>query len=68
VIENGEIKEPIKDTSISGIAIEALKNIEAMGKDFDIEYGICGKGQSAFVSSGGPHMKFPHSIVVGGEK
>ncbi len=68
VIENGEIKEPIKDTSISGIAIEALKNIEAVGRDFDIEYGICGKGQSAFVSSGGPHMKFPRSIVVGGEK
>ncbi len=68
VIEKGEVKGPIKDTSISGIAIEALKNIEAVGKDFDIEYGICGKGQSAFVSSGGPHMKFLRSIVVGGEK
>lgn len=68
VIENGEIGEPIKDTSISGIAIETLKNIEAVGKDFDIEYGICGKGQSAFVSSGGPHMKIMKSITVGGEK
>ncbi len=68
VIENGEVKDPIKDTSISGIAIESLKNIEAVGKDFDIEYGICGKGQSAFVSSGGPHMKFMRSIVVGGEE
>ena len=68
VIENGELGAPIKDTSISGIAIDALKSISAVGKDFDIEYGICGKGQSAFVSSGGPHMKFPRSIVVGGEK
>ena len=67
-IRNGELGKPIKDTSISGIAIEALKNIDAVGKDFDIEYGICGKGQSAFVSSGGPHMKFLKSIVVGGEK
>ncbi len=68
VIENGEIGEPIKDTSISGIAIEALKNIDAVGKDFGMEYGICGKGQSAFVSSGGPHLKFKKSITVGGEK
>ncbi len=68
VIKNGEIAEPIKDTSISGIAIEALKNISAVSKDFGIEYGICGKGQSAFVSSGGPHMRFDKSIVIGGKK
>ncbi|NPA75580.1 MAG: TldD/PmbA family protein [Euryarchaeota archaeon] len=68
VIENGELGAPIKDTSISGIAIEVLKNIDALGKDFDIEYGICGKGQNAFVSSGGPHMKIKKSITIGGEK
>ncbi len=68
VIRNGEIAEPIKDTSISGIAIESLKNISAIGKDFGIEYGICGKGQNAFVSSGGPHIRFDRSIVIGGKK
>ena len=68
VIEKGEIIKPIKDTSISGIAIESLKNIAAIGKDFDMECGICGKGQNAFVSSGGPHMKFKKSIIIGGEK
>ena len=68
VIRNGEIAEPIKDTSISGIAIESLKNITAVGKDFGIEYGICGKGQSAFVSSGGPHIRFDRSIVIGGKR
>ena len=68
VIRNGEIAEPIKDTSISGIAIDSLKNVAAVGKDFGIEYGICGKGQSAFVSSGGPHMRFDKSIVIGGKK
>ncbi|AHF80200.1 TldD/PmbA family protein [Thermococcus paralvinellae] len=65
MIENGEITKPIRDTSISGIAIEALKKITAVGKDFGIETGFCGKGQTAFVSSGGPHMRFDRGIIIG---
>ena len=68
IIRNGEIAESIKDTSISGIAIEALKRISGVGKDFGIEMGRCGKGQTAFVSSGGPHMRFDSGIVVGGQQ
>ncbi len=68
IIRNGELAESIKDTSISGIAIDALKQISAVGKDFGIEMGRCGKGQTAFVSSGGPHMRFDKGIVVGGQQ
>ncbi len=68
VIRDGEIAESIKDTSISGIAIEALKHISAVGKDFGLEMGRCGKGQMAYVSSGGPHMRFEKGIVVGGQQ
>jgi len=68
VIRNGEIAESIKDTSISGIAIEALKKISAVGKDFGLEMGRCGKGQTAYVSSGGPHLRFDCGIVVGGQR
>jgi len=68
IIRNGEIAESIRDTSISGIAIEALKHISAVGKDFGLEMGRCGKGQTAFVSSGGPHMRFDKGIVVGGQQ
>ncbi len=68
VIRNGEIAESIKDTSISGIAIDALKHISMVGKDFGIEVGRCGKGQTAYVSSGGPHMRFEKGIVVGGQQ
>lgn len=68
IVRNGEIAESIKDTSISGIAIEALKHISAVGKDFGIEMGRCGKGQMAYVSSGGPHMKFEKGIIVGGQR
>ena len=65
MIENGEITKSIRDTSISGIAIEALKKISAVGKDFGLEMGRCGKGQTAFVSSGGPHMRFDGGIIIG---
>ncbi|WP_288072944.1 TldD/PmbA family protein [Pyrococcus sp.] len=65
VIRNGEIAEPIRDTSITGVAIEALKKITAVGKDFGIETGFCGKEQIAFVSSGGPHMRFDGGIIIG---
>ncbi len=65
VIRNGEIAEPIRDTSITGVAIEALKKISAVGNDFGLEVGFCGKGQTAFVSSGGPHMKFDGGILIG---
>ncbi|NJE75947.1 TldD/PmbA family protein [Thermococcus sp. ES12] len=65
VIRNGEIAEPIRDTSITGVAIEALKKISAVGKDFGLEVGFCGKGQTAFVSSGGPHMRFDGGILIG---
>ncbi len=68
IIRNSEIAESIKDTSISGIAIEALKHITAVGKDFGLEMGRCGKGQLAYVSSGGPHLRFEHGIVVGGQR
>ncbi len=68
IIRNGELAESIKDTSISGIAIDALKKISAVGKDFGLEMGRCGKGQTAFVSSGGPHMRFDKGIVVGGQQ
>jgi len=68
IIRNGEIAESIRDTSISGIAIDALKHISAVGKDFGLEMGRCGKGQTAYVSSGGPHMRFEKGIVVGGQQ
>ncbi len=65
-IVNGEIGEPIKNTSISGMAIEALKYITGAGKILNFESGRCGKGQEAFVSSGGPRMRFKKGAIVFG--
>ncbi|MEA1993760.1 MAG: TldD/PmbA family protein [Euryarchaeota archaeon] len=65
-IVDGEIGDPIKNTSISGMATEALKYISGVGKKVEFESGRCGKGQEVFVSSGGPKMRFKKGAIVFG--
>jgi len=64
-IVNGEIGSPVRNMSISGNVLDILSNVELVGKDFDIEYGMCGKGQLVYVSTGGPHVKV-RGVQVGG--
>ncbi|RLG39988.1 MAG: TldD/PmbA family protein [Thermoproteota archaeon] len=64
-IVNGELGEPVRNLGISGNTLETLAKIDACGKDFGLECGRCGKGQSAFVSSGGPHIRVKE-ITIGG--
>ena len=68
-IHHGELGEPIKDLSISGIATEALFLIDGLGKEMGFEEGYCGKGQRAAVSSGGPNVRFKKGgILFGGRE
>ena len=64
-IINGEIGEPVRDASISGSTLETLFKVDAVGKDFQIDSGRCGKGQTAFIGDGGPHIRIKE-VVVGG--
>ncbi|MGD6933154.1 MAG: metallopeptidase TldD-related protein [Candidatus Bathyarchaeia archaeon] len=64
-IINGEIGAPVRDASISGNTLETLLNVDAVGKDFEIDSGRCGKGQTAFIGDGGPHIRVSE-VVVGG--
>ena len=64
-IINGEIGEPVRDASISGSTLETLFKVDAVGKDFQIDSGRCGKGQIAFIGDGGPHIRIKE-VVVGG--
>lgn len=65
-IENGEPKELIRDAALSGLILEALNNVEAIGQDLGFEPGVCGKsGQSVPVSTGGPHVRVA-DVVIGG--
>ena len=57
IIENGEIREMVRDVSLSGKILDVLRSIRAIGKDVKIEFpGYCGKGQSVPVDDGGPHV------------
>jgi TldD protein len=64
-IINGEIGEPVRDASISGSTLETLFKVDAVGKDFQIDSGRCGKGQIAFIGDGGPHIRIKE-VLVGG--
>jgi TldD protein len=66
LIENGEIKHPLRDAALSGNILRTLKNIDALGKDWRIgDPGICGKGQLVPVGDGGPTTRI-RDIAVGG--
>ena len=65
-IVNGEIDKPIRNLSISGNTLETLLKVDAVGKDFELWPGRCGKdGQTAFICDGGPHTRVKE-VIVGG--
>ncbi|MCD6368738.1 MAG: TldD/PmbA family protein [Thermoproteales archaeon] len=68
LIENGEITSPLLDVSLSGYTLEVLANIDAVGRDFEIRPGFCGKGgQAVPAGTGGPHVR-ARNVVVGGRR
>jgi TldD protein len=64
-IVNGELGEPVLNASMSGNTLETLFKVDAVGKDFELSPGRCGKGQTAFVCDGGPHVRVKE-VTVGG--
>ncbi len=64
-IVNGEIGDPVRNMSISGNTLDTLMLVDGIGKDFEIGYGRCGKGQTVFISDGGPHVRVK-KILIGG--
>jgi TldD protein len=67
LIQNGRLTEHLRDVSFSGLTLDAMKKISAVGKDFKMDApGRCGKdGQSVPTDAGGPHFRID-GIVVGG--
>jgi TldD protein len=64
-IVKGELGKPVRNASISGNTLETLFQIDAVGKDFELSPGRCGKGQTAFVCDGGPHIRAKEMLVGG---
>jgi TldD protein len=66
LIEKGEIGQMVRDVSLAGQILDVLAKIDAIGKDFKMDAGTCGKsGQSVPDMSGGPHARI-RSVPVGG--
>ncbi len=64
-IINGEVAGPVRNASISGNTLQTLLKVDAVGKDFELDAGRCGKGQTAFICDGGPHIRIKE-VTVGG--
>ncbi len=64
-IVDGEVGAPVRNASMSGSTLETLLRVDAVGKDFELWPGRCGKGQTAFICDGGPHIRV-REVLVGG--
>lgn len=69
LIENGSLSTHYRNVCISGMTLETLRNVVAVGDDLSFDLGgTCGKdGQAAPVDSGGPHLAI-RDVVVGGQQ
>ena len=65
-VEDGKIKNLVRDANLLGIGPEVLLAIDRVGWDVGWGIGTCGKeGQSVPVSDGQPTIRLP-KVVVGG--
>ena len=69
LVENGEPVKLVKGVMLSGIILDTLKRVDAVGKDLVVKtsvFGGCGKsGQMVRVGDGGPHVRV-RGFVLGG--
>jgi len=65
-IVKGKLGDAVRSASISGNTLETLCKVDAVGKDFELWPGRCGKGQTAFICDGGPHIRVGEIIIGGG--
>jgi TldD protein len=65
-IRNGQKDKLIRSFTLTGKAIEILKTVDMISKDFRLRGGTCGKGEEDYlpITAGGPYMRA--KIVLGG--
>lgn len=63
-IKNGKLGDHYRGVTISGNAFDVLKAVDAVGKDFALRRGMCGKEQPNYVGMGGPSIRT--KVIVGG--
>ncbi|HEX7126746.1 MAG TPA: TldD/PmbA family protein [Thermodesulfobacteriota bacterium] len=66
LIEGGRVTRPCRGATLIGNCLQALAAIDAVGNDFWMKSGICGKGgQSVPVGTGQGHVRIA-AMTVGG--
>jgi TldD protein len=66
LIEGGRVTSPCRGATLIGNCLEALAAIDAVGSDFFMKTGICGKGgQKVPVGTGQGHVRV-RTMTVGG--
>jgi TldD protein len=66
LIENGEKSKIVREVSLAGNILEVLAKVDAIGNDFMLDAGTCGKGgQAVPIMTGGPHARI-REVPVGG--
>ena len=66
LIEDGKVTRPCRGATLIGNCLEALAAIDAVGNDFEMKTGVCGKGgQKAPVGTGQGHVRIG-AMTVGG--
>ncbi|HEX9697153.1 MAG TPA: TldD/PmbA family protein [Actinomycetota bacterium] len=66
LIENGTITTPVRGANLIGNGPDILARIDAVGRDFEVWWGVCGKdAQSVPVTTGMPTVRIA-KITVGG--
>ena len=68
MIRNGKVEEMVRPVMLSGNVFSTLHNIDAIGKDLDMNQGGgCGKGgqMPLPVSNGSPHIRIQNCLVSG---
>jgi TldD protein len=66
LIERGKVTKPCRGATLIGNCLHALSRIDAVGSDFEMKTGFCGKsGQTAPVGTGQGHVRI-RGITVGG--
>jgi len=66
LIEAGRVTQPCRGATLIGNCLDALAAIDAVGDDFEMKTGICGKGgQRAPVGTGQGHVRVS-AMTVGG--
>jgi TldD protein len=66
LIEGGRVTRPCRGATLIGNCLQALAAIDAVGNDFEMKTGVCGKGgQKAPVGTGQGHVRIG-AMTVGG--